>query len=783
MSDTDKVNNDVPVVEDTTTSAETEKVEVAETTESTETDVPVEATTTPTPPPTPKIEGETFAFSADISQLMSLIINTFYSNKEIFLRELISNSSDALDKIRYQSLTDSDVLSSNADMKIQIMADKDKRTLIIRDTGIGMTKSDLINNLGTIAKSGTKAFMEALQAGADISMIGQFGVGFYSAYLAADTVTVRSKNNEDSKQYVWQSSAGGSFTIAEDTEADLGRGTEMILSLKEDMVEFLDEKRLRQLVKKHSEFIEFPIELFVEKTTEKEVTDDEEEEEEVIDAADKDDDAADTVEEADGVKVEEVEEEKPESKKEKKTKKIKETTQEWETLNLQKPLWTKKPEDVTAEEYSAFYKNISNDWEDHARVKHFHVEGQLEFKSVLYVPKRAPFDMFDSSKKKQNNIKLYVRRVFITDDCTDLMPEYLSFVKGVVDSEDLPLNISRETLQQNKIMRVIKKSLVKKSLEMLQEMADDDNKELYSKFYDQFAKNLKLGVHEDSANRPKLLNLLRYHSSASPTDKTSLSDYVGRMKDNQPGIYYATGESVEVIRSSPFLEKLVERGYEVIFMSDPIDEYAVQQFKEFDGKKLICATKANLDLGDSEEDKKSFEEQKKSLEEMCKVVKEVLGDSIEKVEVSNRLKDSPCCLVTGEYGYSANMERIMKAQALRDTNMMGMMGSKKILEINCDHVIVKNLNEKITADKSDKTVKDLIWLLYDTSLLTSGFSLDEPTRFSSRIHRLIKLGLSIEEDEEDDEVEGLEGLDEDGEDGEDVDGTGGEEGEDMEEVD
>jgi heat shock protein beta len=731
---------------------------------------------------------EKFEFQAEVSRLMDIIINSLYKQKDIFLRELISNGSDALDKIRFMALQDESVLGEGDDKKQEILIsfDKDERSLTIRDRGVGMTKQDLIQNLGTVARSGTTQFVEALSSGADISLIGQFGVGFYSVYLVADKVRVTSKNNDDD-QHVWESTADAHFSVAKDPQGNtLGRGTEVKLFLKEDAGEFLEQDKIKDLIKKYSEFITFPIYLKTSKTETKEVPIEEEEEEESDDDKKEGEDEEDDKKEGDDEEEDDEELEAEDEAEDEAPKTRTETITTWEDVHIndQPAIWTRGKDDISDDDYKQFYKSVAPDGGEPLQWSHFKAEGEIEFKSILYIPKSAPHDMYDNYYGKTASLRLYVRKVMITDEFEDLMPRYLSFVRGVVDSDDLPLNVSRETLQQHKVLKVMGKKLVRKTLEMLRKMAQksakgdedededkdedaaegdedkkdekkDDEESEYDQFWTAFGKNIKLGLIEDSSNKTKLSKLLRFHTSFDDGKKWwSLEDYVGRMKDFQKDIFYIAGESMEQVKESPFLERLKGKGIEVIFMTDPIDEYAVQNLTEFDGKKLKSATKEGLKFGDeSETDKKREEIYEKTFKDLSEWFGKNLGSKVEKVVISNRLENTPSMLVTSQYGYSANMERIMKSQAFADPSRGAYMASKKTMEINPRHPIVVELNKRVAESADDEETTNLGWLLYDAALMQSGFTPDDPKAFAGRMYALMKTGLSLESLELEPEVE------------------------------
>lgn len=650
------------------------------------------------------MESETFAFSADINQLLSLIINTVYTNKDVFLRELVSNASDALNKIRYQSLTDVNCLDSESKLEIKISFDKENKLLVVEDSGIGMNYDDLIANLGTIASSGTKKFIESITS-KDLQLIGQFGVGFYSVFLVADSVVVVSKKNGH-EQYTWESGGNGSFTIQKDEDKLLTRGTRITLQLKEDMLEYLEEHKIRDLIKKHNQFIDFPIYI----QTVKEVpinpeTDTNKKEESQLEP----DTDTDKSEPKEPVKV-----------------------VEFEHINKNRPLWCRQAKEVTEEEYSDFYKSLTGDFDTYLDVNHFSVEGNVEFKCLLYVPKRAPYDLFDGQSKRSTDMKLYVRRVFITDQFDELIPEYMKFMRGVIETDDVPLNLSRELLQQNKTIKLIGKNIVKKALDMFVNISNDADK--FRTFYEQYSKNIKLGVHEDSVNREKLTTLLRYETSKSDGDLISLDEYLDNMQEGQTNIYYMTGESVASLQNSPFVQHFKEKGIEVLYMVDPLDEYITQQVKDYKDKKLVCITKENGDFSLEESVKEEYKN-------VCDFFKSVLSEDIEKVVVSNRLANYPCLLSTSEYGWTANMQRLVKAQTFGKQDTMQFMMGKKILEINPNHEIIKKLRLKIESDTDIDNTKDLIKLLYEISLQSSGFNIENSSDFINRVLKLVNNNL------------------------------------------
>lgn len=666
---------------------------------------------------------EKHEYQAEVSRLLDLIVHSLYSHKEVFLRELVSNASDALDKLRFLSVTDSSLLGNGGELEIRIKADKENGTITLIDTGIGMTKAELVDCLGTIAQSGTAKFLKALrdskEAGSDSNLIGQFGVGFYSAFLVSDRIVVSTKSPKSDKQYVWEGEAdNNSYVIREETNPDslIPRGTSITLHLKtEDKLEYADPERIKNLVKNYSQFVSFPIYVWEEKTQTVEVEDD-------------------------SAETKEGETAKPEGQK-KKTKTVTEKYWDWELANETQPIWMRNSKEVTVEEYNEFYKKTFNEYMDPLACSHFTTEGEVEFRSILYVPAITPMGREDIVNPKTKNIRLYVKRVFISDDFDgELFPRYLSFVKGVVDSNDLPLNVSREILQESRIVRVMRKRLLKKTFEMIMGISLSENQEDYRKFWDNFGKNMKLGVIEDHANHKKLAPLLRFYSSFNEDELVSLDNYIDSMKEGQKAIYYIAADSITSARNAPFLEKLIEKEYEVLFLIDPIDEVAIQNLKSYKDKQFLDITKEDLDLGDQDEAKEK--EVKKEYTPVCEWMKNHLGEQVAKVQISNRLSSSPCVLVSGKFGWSANMERIMKAQSLGDTSSMSFMHGRRILEINPDHPIIQSLNAACKEDPQNPDALRAIDLLYNTALISSGYTPENPAEVGGKIYNMMDAALA-----------------------------------------
>jgi molecular chaperone HtpG len=632
-------------------------------------------------------------FQTEVQQLLDLVIHSLYSNKDIFLRELISNSSDAIDKIRFEAHSNEALLEGNSDWKVKIIADKTAGTLIIRDNGIGMDMAEVEENIGTIARSGTKAFMQSLKdkaASTNPEMIGQFGVGFYASFMVADRVTLETRKAGSADSGCrWESSGDGSYTI-EECSCEL-RGTEITLHLKEEFKEYLDEWKIRSIVKKYSDYIQYPVVMDVTRTEPVKGVDGEEIE------------GAGTIE-----KTEE------------------------QTLNSMKAIWVRPKSEVTEEEYTEFYKHVSHDYDAPFRTIHFSAEGTSEFKALLYLPAKKPFDMFMNDRKK--GLQLYVRRVFISDKCEELIPDYLRFVKGVVDSSDLPLNVSREILQEDAQIRRIQKSVVGKILSTLSEVKEQ-NLDQYVTFWKEFGQVIKEGMHFDYANKEKLQELMLFESTATAAGAfVSLKEYVERMPQGQKDIYYITGSSRETLEQSPHLEVFRAKGYEVLFLTDPVDEWVVQTLTEYAEKPLKAVDRGDISLDSEEEQKekeKKREEAQKEFSDLISLISDRLKDKVKEVRFSNRLTDSACCLVADQYGMNANMERIMKAmnQTVPD--------AKRILELNPDHAILKAMASIHQKDATASSLTDYADLLYDQALLTEGSTIKDPLRFTKLISDLM----------------------------------------------
>jgi len=692
-------------------------------------------------------KSEKHEFQAEVNRMMKLIINSLYRNKEIFLRELISNASDALDKLRLLSLTDPSVLAATDELSVKIKADKENHMLSITDTGIGMTKQDLINNLGTIAKSGTADFLNKLQSAASTTefsdLIGQFGVGFYSAFLVADKVIVTTKHNDD-VQYIWESDSN-SYSVVEDPRGNtLKRGTTISLVLKEEAYDFLEQDTVRELIKKYSQFINFNIYLWGSTTTT--VEEPIEEDEQEADAEEKPEKTED--DEDEGTVEEEKEEKAP------KTKKVDKTTWDWELCNESKPIWTRKPTEIEEEEYDEFYKSITKDKNGPVAKTHFVAEGEVTFKSLIFIPGVQQSEEFNKYGQKKDSIKLYVRRVFITDDFQDMMPNYLSFVRGVVDSDDLPLNVSRETLQQHKLLKVIKKKLVRKTLDMIKKIEDDK----YEAFWKEYSTNVKLGVIEDTANRTRLAKLLRFVSSSGKL--VSLADYVENMKEKQEQIFYMAGGSKEEVEKSPFVERLLKKGYEVLYLTEAVDEYAISALPEFEGKKFQNVAKEGFSIdGETDAAKARKTEINEKYEPLIKWMgEEALKDHILRAEISERLTNSPCALITSKFGWTANMQRIIQSQThskSQDMQRDYYLNQKKTLEINPRHPLIKELLRRVEDNPADTTAKDMALMMYNTATLRSGYLLKDTVNFAEHIEKMMRETLGVDADEQVDEEEEL----------------------------
>jgi len=713
---------------------------------------------------------ETHEFQAEVSRLMDILINSLYSNREIFIRELISNAADALDKVRFLSLTDG---TDTGELGIKVSFDKNLKTITITDQGVGMTKDDLMKNLGIIAKSGTTDFLDAAAKSADsMNLIGQFGVGFYSVYLVAEKVTVVSKNAKDD-QYIWESAADSVFTVTKDPRGNtLGRGTSIILHLKEDAEEFMSEELMTSLITRYSQFINFPISLLT--TTEIEVED------EVVEVEAEETEAEETEEEDDeDVDVSEEEEEdaaEPTFHKE--------TVEEWKVLNEAKSIWTKNPKEVTDEEYNEFYTTLTKDSTVPLDKIHFVAEGEITFRAILYIPKKADSKIYDQFYEKSTGLKLYVRRVLISDEFDDFLPRYLNFVKGIVDSDDLPLNVSRETLAQSRVLKVMSKKITRKVLELLRKIADrsqpeDDEDEEgdevgstdYEEFWAEYSKSIKMGVMDDAKNKAKLTKLLRYKSSKSNGKWTSFEEYVDRMQEDQEKMYYLTCQDMAGCESNPIMEKFNKKGVEVLYMDDAIDEYCSQHIQEFEGVDPVNAMRESAKLSETA----AFKKIKASpeTEELISYFKQVLGTKVSKVVVSNKLTTSPAACTAPEYGWTGNMERIMRAQAMQQEKNIEDQTPKKIFEFNPFHPIIKEIDARRQVNEDDEALTDMVNILYDSSVVMAGYNMAEPEVFAKRIHKVISLGLDIdpeasvvEEELEEEEEEAKEEVPEEAEDDE-----------------